>query len=87
MTVKFIVAVAFSVQKQMQMLPNRQMLNASKLNTSKQKGVIVYWRGVWSLLDYALGDSPIADAACIAGGLLAVVGVRLSGRQVSDSFF
>jgi hypothetical protein len=28
-------------------------------------GVIIYWRGVWSLLDALLGDSLLGDVCCI----------------------
>jgi hypothetical protein len=47
-------------------------------------GVIVYWRGVWSLLDHVLGDSVFGDVACVVLGLLTVLGVRLSGAKLSS---
>jgi hypothetical protein len=47
-------------------------------------GVIVYWRGVWSLLDHVLGDSVFGDVACVAIGLLTVLGIRLSGAKMSS---
>jgi len=47
-------------------------------------GVIVFWRGVWSLLDSLLGDSVFGDVACIVVGLLTVLGIRLSGAKMSS---
>jgi hypothetical protein len=46
-------------------------------------GVIIYWRGVWSLLDHFLGDSVFGDVCCIVVGLLTVLGIRLSGLKMS----
>lgn len=50
-------------------------------------GVIIFWRGVWSLLDYLLGDSIFGDICCIFVGLTIVLGIRLSGVKVSSSFW
>lgn len=50
-------------------------------------GVIIFWRGVWSLLDYLLGDSIFGDICCIFVGLIIVLGIRLSGVKVSSSFW
>lgn len=47
-------------------------------------GVIVFWRGVWSMLDHLLGDSVFGDVACVVIGLLIVLGVRLSGAKMSS---
>lgn len=50
-------------------------------------GVIIFWRGVWSLLDYFLGDSIFGDICCIFVGLTIVLGIRLSGVKVSSNFW
>eukprot|EP00882_Tetradesmus_deserticola_P003599 GHRQ01003810.1.p1 GENE.GHRQ01003810.1~~GHRQ01003810.1.p1 ORF type:complete len:199 (+),score=51.50 GHRQ01003810.1:129-725(+) len=50
-------------------------------------GVIIYWRGVWSLLDYMMGDSLFGDICCIIVGLTIVLAIRLSGVKVASSFW
>ena len=50
-------------------------------------GVIIFWRGVWSLLDYFLGDSLLGDLCCIIVGLTIVLWIRLSGAKVATSFW
>jgi len=50
-------------------------------------GVIIFWRGVWSLLDYYIGDSVFGDICCIFVGLIIVLWIRLSGVKVSPTFW
>jgi hypothetical protein len=50
-------------------------------------GVIIYWRGVWSLLDNVMGDSLFGDICCIIVGLTIVLAIRLSGVKVASSFW
>lgn len=50
-------------------------------------GVIIFWRGVWSLLDTLMGDSLFGDICCIIVGLTVVMGIRLSGVKVANSFW
>jgi len=50
-------------------------------------GVICYWRGVWSLLDYFMGDSVLGDVCCMIVGLTIVLWIRLSGAKVATSFW
>ncbi|KIZ02938.1 hypothetical protein MNEG_5018 [Monoraphidium neglectum] len=50
-------------------------------------GVIIFWRGVWSLLDYYMGDSVLGDVCCIIVGLTIVLWIRLSGAKVATSFW
>ncbi|KAI8473658.1 MAG: hypothetical protein J3K34DRAFT_518776 [Monoraphidium minutum] len=50
-------------------------------------GVIIFWRGVWSLLDHFMGDSVLGDICCIIVGLTIVLWIRLSGAKVATSFW
>jgi hypothetical protein len=50
-------------------------------------GVIIFWRGVWSLLDYFMGDSLFGDVCCIFAGLIIVLWIRLSGIKVATSLW
>lgn len=50
-------------------------------------GVIIFWRGVWSLLDYYMGDSVLGSVCCIFTGLTIVLWIRLSGAKVATSFW
>jgi hypothetical protein len=45
-------------------------------------GVIIFWRGVWSLLDHYMGDSVLGDVCCVIAGLTIVLWIRLSGAKV-----
>ncbi|GFR41624.1 hypothetical protein Agub_g2351 [Astrephomene gubernaculifera] len=47
-------------------------------------GVIIFWRGVWSLLDHFLGDSVVGDICCIIVGLTIVLYIRLSGMKIAS---
>uniref|UniRef100_A0A7S0RSU2 Uncharacterized protein n=1 Tax=Chlamydomonas leiostraca TaxID=1034604 RepID=A0A7S0RSU2_9CHLO len=47
-------------------------------------GVIIFWRGVWSLLDYILGDGPLGDLFCILAGLGIILYIRLAGLRVGS---
>lgn len=49
-------------------------------------GLIVWDRGLQTLLDGLLGNSPVGDVLCILFGLGLVVAVRLSGGKVTDIF-
>lgn len=49
--------------------------------------VIIFWRGVWSLLDYFMGDSLLGDICCIVVGLSIVLWIRLSGVKVAPTFW
>eukprot|EP00877_Chromochloris_zofingiensis_P007724 jgi/Chrzof1/3204/Cz12g15220.t1 len=50
-------------------------------------GVIIFWRGVWSLLDSIVGDSVFGDICCIFVGLIIVLWIRLSGVKVASTFW
>lgn len=47
-------------------------------------GVIVFWRGVWSLLDHFIGDSVLGDLCCIVVGLSIVLYIRLAGLKIAS---
>lgn len=47
-------------------------------------GVICFWRGIWSLLDYYLGENPIGDISCILVGFGIIMYIRLSGLKVGS---
>lgn len=47
-------------------------------------GVIVFWRGVWTLLDHYIGDSVLGDVCCIVVGLAIVLYIRLSGLKMAS---
>jgi hypothetical protein len=47
-------------------------------------GVIIFWRGVWSLLDHFLGDSIFGDISCTVVGLAIVLYIRLSGAKLAS---
>jgi hypothetical protein len=47
-------------------------------------GVIIYWRGVWALLDHFIGDSVLGDICCMIVGLTLVLWIRLSGAKVAN---
>lgn len=47
-------------------------------------GVIVFWRGVWSLLDHFIGDSVFGDFCCVIVGLSIVFWIRLSGFKIAS---
>lgn len=47
-------------------------------------GVIVFWRGVWALLDYYVGDSVFGDLLCVSTGLFIVMSIRLSGTKLAN---
>lgn len=47
-------------------------------------GVIIFWRGVWSLLDHFLGDSIFGDISCAVVGLAIVLYIRLSGAKLAS---
>ncbi len=47
-------------------------------------GVIIFWRGVWSVLDHVIGDSVFGDVCCIVVGLTIILGIRISGARVAD---
>lgn len=49
-------------------------------------GVIVFWRGVWSLLDYYIGDDVLGDFCCTIVGLGIVLYIRLSGFRMASIF-
>jgi hypothetical protein len=50
-------------------------------------GVIVYWRGVWSLIDHTIGDTVFGDVCCIFVGLSIVLWIRVSGVKVAPTFW
>ncbi|KIZ06600.1 hypothetical protein MNEG_1353 [Monoraphidium neglectum] len=74
--------VLFQFQKQL-----TADVSSVGLTLAAVTGVIVYWRGVWSLLDYCLGDSVLGAACCVAAGLTMVMWIRLSGAKVATSFW
>lgn len=47
-------------------------------------GVICFWRGVWSLLVFYIGDNPIGDLSCVLAGFAIILGIRLSGLKVGS---
>ncbi|GIL80493.1 hypothetical protein Vretimale_16078 [Volvox reticuliferus] len=47
-------------------------------------GVIIFWRGVWALLDHFVGDSVVGDICCIIVGLTIVLYIRLSGMKIAS---
>ncbi|GLC42284.1 hypothetical protein PLESTF_001144100 [Pleodorina starrii] len=47
-------------------------------------GVIIFWRGVWALLDHFIGDSVVGDVCCIIVGLTIVLYIRLSGMKIAS---
>jgi hypothetical protein len=47
-------------------------------------GVIIFWRGVWSLLDHYIGDSVFGDVCCSVVGLAIVLYIRLSGARLAS---
>ncbi|PNW84093.1 hypothetical protein CHLRE_04g220633v5 [Chlamydomonas reinhardtii] len=47
-------------------------------------GVIIFWRGVWALLDHFIGDSVVGDICCIIVGLTIVLYIRLSGMKIAS---
>lgn len=47
-------------------------------------GVIIFWRGVWALLDHFVGDSVFGDICCIVVGLFVVLYIRLSGMKIAS---
>ncbi|KXZ50563.1 hypothetical protein GPECTOR_16g738 [Gonium pectorale] len=47
-------------------------------------GVIIFWRGVWALLDHFIGDSVVGDIACVIVGLTIVLYIRLSGMKIAS---
>ncbi|KAI8464056.1 MAG: hypothetical protein J3K34DRAFT_462122 [Monoraphidium minutum] len=62
-------------------------LSSVGLTLAAVTGVIIYWRGVWSLLDVLVGDSVLGDLCCMAAGLTLVLWLRLSGAKVTTSFW
>ena len=50
-------------------------------------GVIIYWRGVWSLIDHTLGDTIFGDVCCIFVGLGTVLWIRVSGVKVAPNLW
>ncbi|KAG1678174.1 hypothetical protein FOA52_016111 [Chlamydomonas sp. UWO 241] len=49
-------------------------------------GVIVWWRGVWALLDHYIEDSVFGHWMCIFTGLLIIVYIRLAGFKLTNFF-
>ncbi|KAG2423166.1 hypothetical protein HXX76_010934 [Chlamydomonas incerta] len=47
-------------------------------------GVIIFWRGVWALLDHFIGDSVVGDICCVIVGLTIVLYIRLSGMKIAS---
>ncbi|PNH03166.1 hypothetical protein TSOC_010794 [Tetrabaena socialis] len=47
-------------------------------------GVIIFWRGVWSLLDHFIGDSVLGDVACVIAGLTIILYIRLTGMKIAS---
>ena len=47
-------------------------------------GVIIFWRGVWSLLDHYIGDSVVGDICCSVLGLCIILYIRLSGAKLAS---
>lgn len=50
-------------------------------------GVIIFWRGVWALLDHYIGDSVFGDICCMIVGLIIVLWIRLSGAKIAPTFW
>ena len=48
-------------------------------------GVILYWRGIWTLWDYCFGMRLESELASIAIGLIVMVSFRLSGVSLLES--
>jgi hypothetical protein len=62
-------------------------LNSVGLTLAAVTGVIVYWRGVWTLLDWLLDDSLLGALSCMLAGLSVVLWLRLSGAKVATTFW
>ncbi|KAK9826101.1 hypothetical protein WJX81_003125 [Elliptochloris bilobata] len=60
----------------------RFSLRANVLTLLACTGVIMYWRGVWSLWDLLVGTSLWSDLASIAVGLAVMLTFRLMGAEL-----
>ena len=48
-------------------------------------GVILYWRGIWTLWDYCFGMRLASELTSIAIGLIVMISFRLSGVSLLES--